>query len=173
MLFFQSILELPVMFLFSWMLKKAGSRTWCGCRASAFSLHALGAWVAPNMGAMYAVQIFEMNGYALFTLSSIYFVNETVDERQRVQGQAWFTMCTTLGSVLASFVGASCWISPARPFCWPSPPPAAGRGWPCCGCCCGRAPKPCFRWNHPADFEKAPGQGLYFPKETYIMKPDK
>lgn len=105
MLFFQSILELPVMFLFSWMLKKAGSRTWVRLSGIGFFLHALGAWVAPNMGVMYAVQIFEMNGYALFTLSSIYFVNETVDERQRVQGQAWFTMCTTLGSVLASFVG--------------------------------------------------------------------
>lgn len=105
MLFFQSIFELPVMFLFAWMLKKAGSRTWVRLSGIGFFLHALGAWVAPNMGVLYAVQIFEMNGYALFTLASIYFVNETVDESQRVQGQAWFTMCNTLGSVLASFVG--------------------------------------------------------------------
>ena len=105
MLFFQSFLELPVMFLFSWMLKKASSRTWVRLSGIGFFLHALGAWLAPNMGVMYAAQVFEMNGYALFSLSSIYFVNDTVDESQRVQGQAWFTMCTTLGSVLASFTG--------------------------------------------------------------------
>ena len=105
MLFFQSILELPVMFLFAWMLKKSTSRTWLRLSGAGFFLHALGAWVAPNMGVMYAIQVFEMNGYALFSLSSIYFVNDTVDEDQRVQGQAWFTTCTTLGSVLASFAG--------------------------------------------------------------------
>lgn len=70
-----------------------------------FFLHALGAWLAPTMGVMYAIQIFEMPGYALFALASVYFVNETAPPDQRVQGQAWFTMCATLGSVLASFTG--------------------------------------------------------------------
>lgn len=105
MLFFQSAMELPVMFLFVWMMKKADSRTWTRLSGVGFFLHALGAWLAPNMAVMYAVQVFEMLGYAIFTLSSVYYVNETVDEDQRVQGQAWFTMCTTLGSVLASFMG--------------------------------------------------------------------
>jgi PPP family 3-phenylpropionic acid transporter len=51
------------------------------------------------------VQIFEMPGYALYALASVYWVNETVAPGQRVQGQAWFTMAITLGSVLASFLG--------------------------------------------------------------------
>ena len=62
-------------------------------------------WVAPNMGVAYLVQVFEMTGYALYTLAAIYFVNESVAEAERVQGQAWFAMAITLGNVLASFVG--------------------------------------------------------------------
>lgn len=105
MLFLQSALELPVMFLFAWLLTKASSRAWLRLSGVGFFLHALGAWLAPNMGVMYAIQIFEMPGYALFALASVYFVNETAPPDQRVQGQAWFTMCATLGSVLASFTG--------------------------------------------------------------------
>lgn len=39
-----------------------------------------------------AVQTFEMNGYALFAIASIYYINETVAEDRRVEGQSWFTM---------------------------------------------------------------------------------
>jgi PPP family 3-phenylpropionic acid transporter len=54
---------------------------------------------------MNVIQIFEMPGYAVLTLASIYFVNEMVAGEDRVQGQAWITMAMTLGNVLASFVG--------------------------------------------------------------------
>ena len=54
-----------------------------------------------------AVQIFEMNGYALFAIASIYYINETVAEDRRVEGQSWFTMATTLGSVLSGLFGGS------------------------------------------------------------------
>jgi PPP family 3-phenylpropionic acid transporter len=105
MLLIQSLVELPVMFLFSWLLTKGSSRTWVKLSGVGFFLHALGALLAPNMGVMDAVQIFEMPGYALYALASVYWVNETVQPGQRVQGQAWFTMAITLGSVLASLLG--------------------------------------------------------------------
>ena len=59
------------------------------------------------MTVAYLVQIFEMTGYALYTLAAIYFVNEQVEEAERVQGQAWFAMAITLGNVLASFAGGA------------------------------------------------------------------
>lgn len=104
-LFFQSFMELPVMFLFSWMLTKKGSRFWLALSGTGFFLHALGMWAAPNMTVAYLVQVFEMPGYALYILAITYFVNESVLETERVQGQAWFAMAITLGNVLASFVG--------------------------------------------------------------------
>lgn len=105
MLLIQSLVELPVMFLFAWMVSKASSRFWLRISGIGFFLHAFGALLAPNMLTMYAIQIFEMPGYALLTLASIYFVNDMVEETERVQGQAWVTMAMTLGNVLASFVG--------------------------------------------------------------------
>ena len=106
-LFLQSILELPVMFGFSWLLTKAGSRVWTRLSGVGFFLHALGSWLAPTIGVLCAVQIFEMNGYALFAIASIYYINETVAEDRRVEGQSWFTMATTLGSVLAGLFGGN------------------------------------------------------------------
>ena len=105
MLLVQSLVELPVMFLFSWMIARAGSRFWLCVSGVGFFLHALGAFLAPNMFWMTVIQVFEMPGYAVFALASVYFVNEMVEESQRVQGQAWITMAMTLGNVLASFVG--------------------------------------------------------------------
>ena len=61
--------------------------------------------MAPDMGVLYGVQIFEMPGYALYTLASIYWINDAVAPGDRVQGQAWFAMAMTLGNVLASFAG--------------------------------------------------------------------
>ena len=105
MLLIQALVELPVMFLFSWMITKASSRFWLCVSGVGFFLHAFGAFLAPNMLVMNIIQIFEMPGYAVLTLASIYFVNEMVAENERVQGQAWITMGMTLGNVLASFVG--------------------------------------------------------------------
>ena len=48
-----------------------------------------------------------MNGYALFAIASIYYINETVAEDRRVEGQSWFTMATTLGSVLSGLFGGN------------------------------------------------------------------
>lgn len=107
LLFVQSLLELPVMFLFSWMLTKKDSRVWVRLSGTGFFFHALGMWLAPNMTVAYLVQVFEMTGYALYTLAVIYFVNEQVEESERVQGQAWFAMAITLGNVLASFAGGA------------------------------------------------------------------
>ena len=105
MLSIQAFAELPVMFGFVLLLKKASSRSLVRVCGVGFFLHALGAWVAPGMGVLYGVQIFEMPGYALYTLASIYWINDAVAPGDRVQGQAWFAMAMTLGNVLASFAG--------------------------------------------------------------------
>ncbi len=105
MILIQALVELPVMFLFTWMLKKANSRLWLRLSGIGFFLHAFGTLLSPNVLGIYLSQIFEMPGYAVLTLASIYFVNETVREDQRVQGQAWFAMAMTLGNVLSSFFG--------------------------------------------------------------------
>ena len=61
--------------------------------------------LAPNLPFLMVVQVFEMSGYALYSVSSVYFVNEMVDLCDRVQGQTYFTMANTIGIVLSSVLG--------------------------------------------------------------------
>lgn len=107
MLLIQSLMELPVMFGFVWMLRRADSRVWMRLSGIGFFLHALGTLLANSMGLLYAVQVFQMNGYALYILAYTYYVNDRVRPNERVQGQAWFAMAITLGSVLASLCGGT------------------------------------------------------------------
>lgn len=105
MILIQSLAELPAMFLFAWLLTRAGSRFWLKLSGIGFFVRAVGFWAAPNMLVMDAVQLLQMPSYALFTIASIYYINEMVRPSERVQGQAWLTMAITLGNVLASFAG--------------------------------------------------------------------
>ena len=119
-LFLQAISELPVMFGFSWLLTKAGSRVWTRLSGVGFFLHAFGSWLAPTIGVLCAVQIFEMNGYALFAIASIYYINETVaEDRRGSPGSPWPRRWAA--SSPASSAGV-CWTWPASPPCWAWPP---------------------------------------------------
>ena len=93
------------MVVFSLLLKRASSRAWVRLTGISFFLHALLTWLAPNLPFLMVVQVFEMSGYALYSVSSVYFVNEMVDLCDRVQGQTYFTMANTIGIVLSSVLG--------------------------------------------------------------------
>lgn len=101
----QSLMDIPAMVVFSLLLKRASSRAWVRLTGISFFLHALLTWLAPNLPFLMVVQVFEMSGYALYSVSSVYFVNEMVDLCDRVQGQTYFTMANTIGIVLSSVLG--------------------------------------------------------------------
>lgn len=100
-----AIVELPTMFLFGYMLKKVRVDIWFRVSGIFFVLKSLGTLLAPNMMTYYAVQIFQMFGWALITVSSVYYVNSIMEEQDAIKGQAYMTMTYTLGSVLASLIG--------------------------------------------------------------------
>lgn len=101
----QCVLEIPMMMCFAPLLKRVSSRFWVRLSSVSFFLHALLIWVSPNMTFLYSVQIFEMTGYALYSVASVYFVNEIIDISDRVQGQTYFSMTNTIGIVLGTSVG--------------------------------------------------------------------
>lgn len=101
----QSLMDIPAMVVFSLLLKRASSRAWVRLTGISFFLHALLTWLAPNLPFLMVVQVFEMSGYALYSVSSVYFVNEMVGLCDRVQGQTYFTMANTIGIVLSSVLG--------------------------------------------------------------------
>lgn len=102
-----SLIELPIMFLFGWFLKKAPAVVWFKISGFFFFLKTFATLLAPNMTVFYAVQIFQMFGWALITVSSVYYINSVMEEPDKIKGQAYFTMTYTIGCVFGSLLGGA------------------------------------------------------------------
>ena len=100
-----SLVEIPMMVCFSFLLHRASSRFWVMISGVSFFLHAGVMWLAPSFPVLYAAQVFEATGYALYTVAAVYFVNDLVEPRDRVKGQAWFAMTNTIGILLGTSIG--------------------------------------------------------------------
>lgn len=100
-----ALIELPTLFLFTYMLKKVRCDIWFRISGIFFMLKSLGTLLAPNIPVFYGVQIFQMLGWALITVASVYYVNSIMDEQDAIKGQAYITMTYTLGSVFGALLG--------------------------------------------------------------------
>lgn len=99
---FASLIELPIMFLFGWMLKKARCHVWFRLAGVFFFLKCLGTLLCRDIPGFYAVQLFQMFGWALMTVSSVFYINAIMAPEDSVKGQACFTMSMTLGNVVGA-----------------------------------------------------------------------
>ncbi len=97
-----SLTELPVMFLFGWMMKKMRCDLWFRISGIFFLLKTLGTWLCTDMTSFYAVQLFQMGGFALMTVSSVFYINSIMVPGDSVKGQACYTTAMTLGNVLGA-----------------------------------------------------------------------
>ena len=102
-----AILELPTLFMFGYMIKKVRAEIWFRVAGVFFMVKTLGTLLAPNILTFYFVQIFQMFGWALITVSSVYYVNSVMEEQDAIKGQAYMTMTYTLGSVLGALIGGA------------------------------------------------------------------
>lgn len=104
---FASMIELPTMFLFGYMVKKIRADIWFRISGIFFTLKTFGTLLAPNMTCFYAIQVFQMFGFALITVSSVYYVNSIMEEQDAIKGQAYMTMTYTLGTVIGALIGGA------------------------------------------------------------------
>lgn len=104
---FGALVELPTLFGFGFMMKKVRCDIWFRISGIFFMLKTLGTLLAPNISVFYAVQIFQMLGWALIAVSSVYYVNSIMDEQDAIKGQAYMTMTYTLGSVIGALLGGA------------------------------------------------------------------
>lgn len=101
---FASMIELPIMFLFGWMLKKARSHVWFRISGVFFFLKCLGTLLCRDIPGFYAVQLLQMFGWALMTVSAVFYINAIVAPEDSVKGQACFTVSLTLGNVVGAMI---------------------------------------------------------------------
>ncbi len=102
--FLQAILELPVMALIGFVLKKISSGKMLVFSGAAFFIKILILIFATSMVGMYTSQSFQLFAYAVFIPAAAYYVNETMSEHDQVKGQAYVTSAITIGGVFSNLI---------------------------------------------------------------------
>ena len=97
--------ELPVMFLFVRMLKHGRADTWLKLSGVFMTLRIFGCYLAPNVGWLYAVQFFQLLGFALFSVASVFYIESIVDRKDTVRAQAMLASTCTLSNFLTFLIG--------------------------------------------------------------------
>lgn len=102
--FLQAILELPVMALIGFVLKKIASRKLLVFSGAAFFIKMIILMTAGNMAMYYFSQSFQLFAYAVFVPAAAYYVSETMEELDQVKGQAYITSAITIGGVFSNLI---------------------------------------------------------------------
>ena len=102
-----AIVELPTMFLFT----KLGKRFRCDklvlTSCLFMTLRIVASILLPGQWGLYITQLAQILGYALFAVSTVYYVGTVVPKRNVVKGQTYLGLANTLGSLLAFALGGS------------------------------------------------------------------
>ena len=102
--FLQAILELPVMALIGFILKKISSKNLLIMSGFAFFVKIAILIFATNMAMMYLSQSFQLFAYAVFIPAAAYYVSTTMEEADQVKGQAYVTSAITVGGVFSNLI---------------------------------------------------------------------
>ncbi len=108
-LFLMAASELPVAFFFPRLLRRLGSARLLFISVCFMTVKAILLLCSGSLTAVLAIQPIQMLGYGLFTSSSVFFVNESVPETDRVRGQTLMMVATNgLGGVVGNLLAG--WV---------------------------------------------------------------
>ncbi len=102
--FLQAILELPVMALIGFVLRKVSPAKLLVFSGAAFFVKILILIFAQNMVWMFVSQSFQLFAYAVFIPAAAYYVSHTMTENDQVKGQAYVTSAITIGGVFSNLL---------------------------------------------------------------------
>ncbi|MFR2513383.1 MAG: hypothetical protein ACLS83_00620 [Oscillospiraceae bacterium] len=63
--------------------------------------------VLPGTAGFYLAQCMQMGGFALYTVSSVYYVNEIIPVQDAVKGQSFLGAAGAIGAVAANVLGGA------------------------------------------------------------------
>lgn len=104
-LFIAAMLELPMMFGFSIILNRLGVNRILIIASIIYSIKHVLTFMATNVPMFYGAMSLQMLSYAALVPAVVYFANEHVAEEDRNKGQAVFATASSIGGLLASFLG--------------------------------------------------------------------
>lgn len=104
-LFIQAMVELPVMFGFTFIMRKLSINRILAIAAVFYSIKHVLVLVSNNDITFYAAMVLQMLSYAAITPAIVYYANQQVSDADQNKSQAIFITANSVGSLLASFVG--------------------------------------------------------------------
>ncbi|MCQ2418680.1 MAG: MFS transporter [Clostridia bacterium] len=100
-----AILEIPAMLAFAWLLKLARCDRWLRISCVFFAAKCILIYLAPTAYWVYAAQVLQLAGFAVFSISSVYYAGKVAGEGEAVRAQAYLGSTTTIGSLFAMSTG--------------------------------------------------------------------
>ena len=101
-----AVVELPGMAIVPWMRKKFGnSGALLELAAVTFIVKSLMTAFAPNIYVFYAAQVLQFFGFATIIPAGVFFVNEHINEANKVKGQSVFDMSLVISGILFNLLG--------------------------------------------------------------------
>lgn len=100
-----AIVELPAMFLFIPMVKRVRCDTWVKISGLFYTLKALATFLAPNIPGLYGAMCFQMLGFALYSVSAVYYAGSVIPSKYVVNGQSYLFAALNIGGILALLIG--------------------------------------------------------------------
>lgn len=100
-----AVCELPMMFLFSKVVRVVRSNQLLRIGGFGFFLKAAATLAAGSVGQIHLSQMLQAVSFAVIIPASVYYADELMDENDRVRGQALITASTTIGGLVGSVAG--------------------------------------------------------------------
>ncbi len=102
-----AVAELPAMFFFTSVVKKVRCDLLLLLSCLCMTLRLVLTWLLPGAAGLYGAQLMQMLGFALFAVSTVYYVGSVVPKRNVVKGQTYLGTANTLGCLIAWALGGS------------------------------------------------------------------
>lgn len=103
--FVSAACELPMLFAFSFIIKRIKSGTLYKVALFFMFVKTMCLYEAHGLLMIYIAMSLSILGYGLFAAAGVYYVNDTIENKNQVRGQALMTTTTSVGSVIGSFAG--------------------------------------------------------------------
>lgn len=100
-----AFLEIPLMVCAGALRKKFSCELMLKIAAIGFTVKIALHYVATSVAMVYFAQIFQLISFGLFLPVMVMFINEVMSKGEAVKGQAFFTMMSTVASIVGSLIG--------------------------------------------------------------------
>lgn len=100
-----AFLEIPLMVCAGALRKKFSCELMLKIAAIGFTVKIALHYIATSVAMVYFAQIFQLISFGLFLPVMVMFINEVMSKGEAVKGQAFFTMMSTVASIVGSLIG--------------------------------------------------------------------